>query len=64
MGDRWTGSLGLANSMDKQGPTTQHREPYSNPLLNHNGEEYRKEYMYMYMGFHGGSDSKESACNA
>ena len=59
----------ISNSMDKQqGPTIQHREPYSNPLLNHNGKEYGKEYMYMYMyvymGFPGGSDSKESACSA
>ena len=66
-GRRMDWEFGISNSMDEQqGPTIQHREPYSNPLLNHNGEEYGKEYMcmYMYMGFHGGSDSKESACNA
>ena len=33
--------------MDKQqGPTVQHRELYSHPVINHNGKEY-EEYIYV-----------------
>ena len=31
----------------QQGPTVQHRELYSISLINHNGKEYEKEYMYI-----------------
>ena len=35
--------------MDKQGPTVQYRELYIQyPVINHNGKEYEKEYIYMY----------------
>ena len=34
----------------QQGPTIQYRELHSirYPMINHNGEEYEKEYIYMY----------------
>ena len=34
--------------VDKQGPTLQHREIIQYPVINPNGKEYEKEYVYMY----------------
>ena len=34
----------------RQGPTVQHREPYSisYPVMNYHGKEYEKERLYVY----------------
>ena len=50
--ERWTGSVGLADTNcdieranKQQGPTIQHRELYSIPVVNQNGNEYEKGYI-------------------
>ena len=35
--------------MDKQSPTVWHRDYTQYPGVNHNGKEYEKEYIYMYV---------------
>ena len=39
---------GIYKMDKKQGPTVQHRDYIQYPMINHNGKEYEKEYIYMY----------------
>ena len=34
---------------EQQDLTVQHRELYKHPVINHNGKEYEKECVYIYM---------------
>ena len=55
MGKGWTGSLGLADANWKyrtdrqQGPTYNTGNYIQYLVINHNGKEYEKECIYIYM---------------
>ena len=38
--------------LDKQGPTVQDRELYQCLVVNHDGKDYEKECVYIYMYIH------------